>query len=196
MLQRNLLHIPKPRHAERAFEDRPYRRRVGQRHVNRAVDARDERVVRAAVKLEVATRIKDRWSLPTRMTATCSPPRRRLERRRRVRALNLGLVSYGRGDLARAGERFSAALDAFDRVEFREHVANALHGLAAVAAAEGRYEDATRLFAPADPILREVGSEGFEPSLVARTRAEVEEALGTESFEAILHSAALNSPPP
>lgn len=106
--------------------------------------------------------------------------------------LNLGLVSYGRGEMARAGERFSAAHDAFDRVDFREHVANALHGLAAVAAADARYEDAARLLAKADPILREVGSEGFEPALVARTRTEVEAALGTDAFEAILRSAALN----
>ena len=109
--------------------------------------------------------------------------------------LNLGLVSYGRGDVLRAGERFSAALDAFERVDFREHEANALHGLAAVAAAEGRYEDAARLFARADPILREVGSEGFEPSLVAHTRAEVEAALGIETLEAIVRGAALDSPP-
>ncbi|MBA2331273.1 MAG: tetratricopeptide repeat protein [Actinobacteria bacterium] len=100
--------------------------------------------------------------------------------------LNLGLVSHGLGDQPRARERFAAALEAFGQVEFREHVADALHGLAAVEAAVGRYEEAARLFGRAEPLLREVGSAGFEPALVARTRTTLEAALGPDRFGSLL----------
>lgn len=102
--------------------------------------------------------------------------------------LNLGLVSHGLGDQKRAKERFARALEAFESLDFREHVADALHGLAAVEASAGRHEEAARLFGRAEPMLREVGSAGFEPALVTRTRTELELALGPARFGALLAS--------
>jgi tetratricopeptide (TPR) repeat protein len=100
--------------------------------------------------------------------------------------LNLGLVSFRAGDTTQAQERFAGALDAFEHIDFREHLANAMHGLAVVAAAEERYEEAARLFGRADPILRDVGAASFEPELVAEARALLEDELGPERFGELL----------
>ena len=99
--------------------------------------------------------------------------------------LNLGLVHHRLGDRARAEESFEEARVAFTEVGFRALVAHALQGLAACAAASGRYDDAAGLLGQAAAELGEiVYSEEDFPLLASQAEGQARRALGNEAFEA------------
>ena len=62
-----------------------------------------------------------------------------------IALLNLGLAAYWLDQPGEAGRQFAEAEMLFDRMGFREYHVHALHGLAAVAAVEGRGEPAAGL---------------------------------------------------
>jgi tetratricopeptide (TPR) repeat protein len=99
--------------------------------------------------------------------------------------LNLGQAHLRLGEVARAWERFEEAREAFSEIGFRAHVAHALQGLAACAAARGRPREAAHLLGRATAELGEiVDSEEYFPELAAEVEVRAREALGDEAYEA------------
>jgi predicted ATPase/DNA-binding SARP family transcriptional activator len=101
-------------------------------------------------------------------------------------SLNLGVVHYALGAHEASLRAFEEARECFQEVGFRAHVAHALQGLAASAAAEARFEDAALMLGQASAELDEIGAwEGdFAVDMVARTKEQAIEALGHDGFEA------------
>jgi tetratricopeptide (TPR) repeat protein len=126
----------------------------------------------------------------------------RLERLERVRRtfetalLNLGVVHYALGEHEASLRDFEEARECFEEVGFRAHIAHALQGIAAFAASEGRFEDATRLLGQARVELDEIGApEGdFGVDMVAWTKEQAREALGDDAFEAEAYAAGRKNP--
>ena len=99
--------------------------------------------------------------------------------------LNLGLAHLRLGDAARAQESFQEARAGFAEVGFRAHVAHAMQGLAACAAASGSHHEAARLLGRAAAELGgSVYSEEDFPQLAADVEARARQAIGNEAFEA------------
>ena len=103
-----------------------------------------------------------------------------------IALLNLGVVHYALGEHEASLRDFKEARECFEEVGFRAHIAHALQGIAAFAASEGRFEDATRLLGQARVELDEIGApEGdFGVDMVAWTKEAARAALGEEAFEA------------
>jgi tetratricopeptide (TPR) repeat protein len=98
--------------------------------------------------------------------------------------VNLGLARYELGDHAAAAESFEEARDAFAEIGFGSQHAHALQGLAGVAAAESRYEEAARLLGAAAAKLDEAGwNDEFSPELTRGVEAAARAALGDAAFE-------------
>ena len=102
--------------------------------------------------------------------------------------LNLGLARYELGDHVAATASFGEARDAFAEIGFWSQHAHALQGLAGVAAAESRYEEAARLLGTAAAKLDEAGwaNDGFSPELTRAVEAAARAALGDAAFESAL----------
>ncbi|HXH88017.1 MAG TPA: hypothetical protein VNI55_05360, partial [Gaiellaceae bacterium] len=103
-----------------------------------------------------------------------------------IALLNLGLAAYWLDQPGEAGRQFAEAETLFDRIGFREYHVHALHGLAAVAAAEGRGEPAAGLLGRAARLLADTGSAGvaFDVALARNAESTARELLGDEAFAA------------
>jgi len=103
-----------------------------------------------------------------------------------IALLNLGLAAYWLDQPGEAGRQFAEAETLFDRMGFREYHVHALHGLAAVAAVEGRGEPAAGLLGRAARLLAETGSAGvaFDVALARNAESTARELLGDEAFAA------------
>ncbi|MEJ7790717.1 MAG: BTAD domain-containing putative transcriptional regulator [Gaiellaceae bacterium] len=103
-----------------------------------------------------------------------------------IALLNLGLAAYWLDQPGEAGRQFGEAETLFDRIGFREYHVHALHGLAAVAAVEGRGEPAAGLLGRAALLLAETGSAGvpFDVALARNAESTARELLGDEAFAA------------
>jgi len=103
-----------------------------------------------------------------------------------IALLNLGLAAYWLDQPGEAGRQFAEAETLFDRIGFREYHVHALHGLAAVAAVEGRGEPAAGLLGRAARLLAETGSAGvaFDVALARNAESTARELLGDEAFAA------------
>ncbi len=103
-----------------------------------------------------------------------------------IALLNLGLAAYWLDQPGEAGRQFAEAETLFDRIGFREYHVHALHGLAAVAAAEGQGEPAAGLLGRAARLLADTGSAGvaFDVALARNAESTARELLGDEVFAA------------
>ncbi|MBA3244869.1 MAG: AfsR/SARP family transcriptional regulator [Actinobacteria bacterium] len=101
-----------------------------------------------------------------------------------IALLNLGLAALRLGHQEEAHHQFAEAEGLFDRLGFREYHVYALHGLAAVAAAERRGAEAARLLGRAARLLAETGSAAvaFDPALARDAEASARALLGDEGF--------------
>ena len=101
-----------------------------------------------------------------------------------IALLNLGLAAHRLDHPGEAGRQFAEAETLFDHLGFREYHVYALHGLAAVAAAEGRGEPAARLLGRAAILLAETGSAAvaFDASLAPDAESTARALLGDEAF--------------
>ena len=106
--------------------------------------------------------------------------------------LNLGIAAYRLERTEEAGRRFREAETLFAGIGFRDHVAHALQGIAAVDAAEGRALSAARLLGRASRLLAETGSAAttFDVSLPDEVEASARAQLGDEAFAAAFAPAA------
>ena len=106
--------------------------------------------------------------------------------------LNLGIAAYRLDRTEEAGRRFREAEALFAGIGFRDHVAHALQGIAAVDAAEGRALSAARLLGRAARLLAETGSAAttFDVSLPDEVEASARAQLGDEAFAAAFAPAA------
>jgi CRP-like cAMP-binding protein/tetratricopeptide (TPR) repeat protein len=103
-----------------------------------------------------------------------------------IALLNLGLAAHRLDDPPDARERFAEAERLFDRIGFREYQVHALHGLAAVAAVEGRGEEVATLLGRAAGLLAESGSPGvpFAADLAPDAESRARAQIGDEAFAA------------
>ncbi len=103
-----------------------------------------------------------------------------------IALLNLGLAAHRLGDEGDANGRFAEAETLFGRIGFREYQVHALHGLAAVAAAERRGREAAQLLGRAASLIAESGSPGvpFAADLALDAESEARALLGDEAFAA------------
>ena len=101
-------------------------------------------------------------------------------------SLNLGQAAYRLGRYETARERFDEARTAFDSIGFRELVARALQGLAAVEAKNGSPYEAARLLGYAGALVEEVGAspKEFDVALVSEVETEARGRLGDDGFDA------------
>ncbi len=72
---------------------------------------------------------------------------------------NLGYVALAAGDLRAAREKFRDAIGEFFQTNDRRGIAECLIGLASVVAAQGRYQDAAKLFGAGAGALEALGAE-------------------------------------
>jgi hypothetical protein len=101
-------------------------------------------------------------------------------------SLDLGQAAYRLGRYDTARERFDEARRAFDSIGFREFLARALQGLAAVEARDGSSHEAATLLGRADKLLEEVGASAtaFDVALVSEVETEARARLGDDAFAA------------
>ena len=100
-----------------------------------------------------------------------------------IALLNLGLAAYRLGHTDDARKRFAEAEALFDTIGFREHVAHALQGLAALEVADGRHREAARLLGRAAALLNETGSgDNTYADLAREVEAEARVRLGDREF--------------
>jgi predicted ATPase/DNA-binding SARP family transcriptional activator len=99
--------------------------------------------------------------------------------------LNLGLARYRLGEHERAQASFEEARESFAGIGFEAHVAHARQGLAACAAATGRFDEAAALLGRAAAELAELGwsDDDFDPTLAAEVEAGTRRALGDVAFD-------------
>jgi predicted ATPase/DNA-binding SARP family transcriptional activator len=99
--------------------------------------------------------------------------------------LNLGLAHYELGQHEASRREFEEARECLAQAGLREQRAQALQGLAAAQASDGRFEEAAQLLGDARRELDELGisEDGFAPEMVADTKAKARAALGDEAFE-------------
>jgi hypothetical protein len=98
---------------------------------------------------------------------------------------NLGLIALERGAVERADEHLRESLRLALELRFTERIANALVGLAAVAASRGRYTDAASRLGAAAALRDDAGyvPERPEAALHARTEAALRDALGGDRYK-------------
>lgn len=100
-----------------------------------------------------------------------------------IALLNLGLGAYRLGQSDDARKRFAEAEALFDALGFREHVAHALQGLAAIEAADDRHREAARLLGRAAALLDETGSgDNTYADLAREVEAAARGRLGDREF--------------
>ncbi|WP_411277558.1 tetratricopeptide repeat protein, partial [Gaiella sp.] len=104
-----------------------------------------------------------------------------------IALLNLGLAAHHMGDPGAAGQQFAEAEQLFERIGFREYHVHSLHGLAAVAASEGRGEAAAQLLGRAASLSAASGSAGvpFDVTLARHAEATARDLLGDDTFARI-----------
>jgi predicted ATPase/DNA-binding SARP family transcriptional activator len=100
--------------------------------------------------------------------------------------LNLGLAAYRLDEMDAAEERFRAAAALFESIGFKERLAHALQGLAAVAADAGRDREAAAALGRAAVLLDETGAggDGFEAELAREVERALRSRLGDAEFVA------------
>jgi predicted ATPase/DNA-binding SARP family transcriptional activator len=98
--------------------------------------------------------------------------------------LNLGLAHYELGEHEASRREFEEARECLAQAGLREQRAQALQGLAAAEASEGRFEHAAQLLGEARRELDELGmsEDGFAAQMVAETKAKARAALGDQVF--------------
>lgn len=101
-----------------------------------------------------------------------------------IALLNLGLAAYRLDQTDDARARFSEAEQLFSEIGFREHLAHALQGMAAVEAADDRNQEAATLLGRAAALLEETGSGAstFDASLAREVEAALRGRLGDREF--------------
>ncbi len=102
--------------------------------------------------------------------------------------LGLGAVAYYEGQLEEAADHFSLVLELSERAGFRQNVALALVGLAAVAAARGEHVEAALKLGRASDLIAATGGDltGAEADLYQRAEASALAGLGAERLAELL----------
>jgi tetratricopeptide (TPR) repeat protein len=105
--------------------------------------------------------------------------------REAIACLNLGWIHLGQEDTARASSRLYESVEHFRRLEERPHLADAIEGLAAVAASSGNAERAARLFGAAEALRASVGAPlvESEQAIHAPYIQSARELLGEERYK-------------
>ena len=112
-----------------------------------------------------------------------------------IAQLNLGIAAYRLGDTGDARRCFAEAEELFAAIGFREHLAHALQGLAAIEAADERDVEAAALLGRAAALLGETGSGtgNFDDELAREVEEALRLRLGDQEFDAAFRPRARDS---